>query len=116
MRVSNTPNDGMVQYITDAALDAKTKADLVECDCPDKAAKIVKEVVNRSIVAYQTIHEGEPLGTVRRNKETGDVAQRVDIDGIHKWQVMYARGGNGYDMRRSLPDWELVFSPPAEEE
>lgn len=104
---TNTPSPGLVEHVAAMSVAAEDKAAMVECDCPEKAQRLAEQLVNRAIVAYTAIYEGEELGTVRRSA-TGDIAQRVDVDGLHQWQVMYAKGGFGFDKRPSLPDWEDI--------
>jgi hypothetical protein len=74
---------------------------------------VTAEQVNRVIVAYHAAHDGEPVGTVRMNPVTSEVAQRVDMDGVHKWRVLGVDGTLGFDTRPTLPDWDLVTSGAA---
>lgn len=70
--------------------------------------EVSEEQVNRVIVAYQAAHDGEPVGTVRINPVTNELAQRIDVDGVHKWRVLGVDGTLGFDTRPTLPDWDLV--------
>ena len=69
--------------------------------------ELSEEQINRVIVAYKATFEGAAVGTVMMNPDTGAVAKRVDVDGVHKWQVL---GDNGmsFDMRPDLPGWDVV--------
>ncbi|QZT61234.1 hypothetical protein [Mycolicibacterium austroafricanum] len=71
------------------------------------------EQVNRVIVAYQAVYAGAELGTVMMNPKTGAIAKRVDVDGVHKWQVL-DDGGMSFDTRPTLDGWELVPRPVVE--
>lgn len=94
MTVSNTPPEGLVEHV-------KTLA--AEDD------DLTSEQVNRVIVAYQSVYDGEPVGTVRVDRTTGAVAQRDVIDGVHKWRVLTPGADPHFDTRPSLPDWDLVI-------
>ena len=71
---------------------------------------LTDEQVNRVIVAYQAVHEGAPIGTVMLDPVSGDVAKRVVIDGVHKWQVI-SEGGLKFDTRPVLEGWVSVSAP-----
>lgn len=108
MRVSNTPPAGLVEHVTNLTLDEHLTERLKECTDDAEAVKMVAELVNRAIVNYQAVHDGESLNTVRMCPNTGKVAQRVAIEGVHKWQVMNPDGSIGYDTRPELTDWDLI--------
>lgn len=58
------------------------------------------------------IQGGEPLGTIKRDPVTGHVATRIDLNGIHKWQVMVPNTGEQwYDNQPTMPNWDVVYSP-----
>jgi hypothetical protein len=55
------------------------------------------------IAAYHAIQEGDPLGTVRRDPETGAVALRVEDGGFHLWRVNLPNGEFYNDTQPTLP-------------
>ncbi len=107
---NNTPSPGMVDYVANAALDPQLTAQFIEATDSEATLELAKQLVNRTIVAYQSVFDGEALGTTRMSPQ-GDVAKRVDVDGVIKWRVIYANGAIGFDLRPSLPDWTLIPLP-----
>lgn len=87
---SNTPSPQLVSYVTASLGDGLTE-----------------EQVNRVIVAYQTASAGAPLGTVMIHPDTGVVAKRVNVDGVHKWQIV-DDGTLQFDERPTLDGWDLL--------
>lgn len=68
---------------------------------------LTAEQINRVITAFQAAHEGAELGTVMIHPETGAVAKRVSVEGVHKWRVM-DDDGFSFDTRPTLVGWDTV--------
>lgn len=65
---------------------------------PDMTAEQVQQV----IAAYNAVRAGDALGTVRRDPDTGRVAHRVAVDGVHLWRVSGTGGESFNDMAPTL--------------
>jgi hypothetical protein len=59
------------------------------------------------LAAWNNVREGDPVGTVRRQAETGAVAHRVDAAGIHLWRVSLPNGEQYNDMQPVL-NWPVI--------
>jgi hypothetical protein len=57
--------------------------------------------------AYKNITGGDPLGTIRKNPETGEIAHRVNSEGLHLWRVSHPDGTQYNDLQPTL-DWPEV--------
>jgi hypothetical protein len=68
---------------------------------------ITPEQVAAVIAAWHAIHDGDPVGTVRRDPETGAVGIRVEDQGYHLWRVTVPNGEFYNDLQPTLPWPEL---------
>jgi hypothetical protein len=59
------------------------------------------------LAAYSNVMGGDPIGTVRRDPETGALALRVKADGLHMWRVSVPDGTQYNDLQPTLP-WPLL--------
>jgi hypothetical protein len=59
------------------------------------------------LAAYRAVYEGDELGTIRRDPDTGSLAHRISIDGLHKWLVSAPDGSQYYDLQPTL-DWPVI--------
>lgn len=80
-----------------ATVGAQLKASLENPDSPMTAEAIVAMVLD----GVNQVQAGDPLGTVRRDPETGVVYVRVNDGGVHKWRIVNPDdgGANAFDMR-----------------
>lgn len=69
---------------------------------------VTDEQVTMVLDALNTVRNGEPLGTIVENTETGAVAVRVSENGIHQWRVTHADGGTSIDRQPTLPGWSYL--------
>lgn len=69
--------------------------------CPE----VTTEQVAMVLTAWNVILEGEPVGTIKQDPATGNLAIRVSEDGIHKWKVTSPAGGQWSDLQSTLPGW-----------
>jgi hypothetical protein len=60
------------------------------------------------LAAYVNVMEGDPVGTVLRNPESGAVAMRVVEDGLHIWRVNVPTGDHYNDLQPTLLGWEKI--------
>lgn len=88
---------------------------------PDVVSRISKmfpdmtdEQVTQVLTGFNAVREGDPLGRVCRNSETGEVAHRVDENGLHRWRISPPGGGAYNNDEPNLPGWDIVFDPPIE--
>jgi hypothetical protein len=58
--------------------------------------------------AYINIHQGDPITTLLRNPETGEIAHRVAEGGVHMWRVSGPDGSQYNDLEPTLPGWEKI--------
>ena len=64
--------------------------------------------INSVLEALNKVREGDEIGTVLRNNETGAIAHRVDSEGIALWRVSEPNGTQYNDMQPSLP-WTKIY-------
>lgn len=73
----------------------------------ERVASVVGDIdatkVAAVIAAWHAIHDGDQLGTVRRDPVTGAVAVRVEDHGIYLWRVSTPQGEQYNDLQPSLP-------------
>jgi hypothetical protein len=86
--------------VTDAVVDA------ISQQLPD----ITTEQVGAVLTKWNEVLNGDALGTIRMDPDTGNVAYRVAQDGIHMWKVSAPDGGQWNDMQPTLP-WTIVHQP-----
>ena len=70
--------------------------------------------VVRVLSALNAVTSGEPIGTVRRDPATGDVAHRILLNGVGQWRVSTSSDMH-YHMAPSLPDWDVLYTPAEQE-
>lgn len=60
--------------------------------------------VQQMLAVWAAVQEGDPVGTVRRDQQTGQVWVRVDCEGIPKWRVVDPSDGcaNLFDVTPSV--------------
>lgn len=75
--------------------------------CPE----VTGEHVAMVLTAWNNVINGEPLGTVKLDPATGNLAVRVSDQGIHKWRVTAPDGGTWWDMQPVLPGWTTIQTP-----
>lgn len=73
----------------------------------DQIPDMTPEQVQQVIQAWNAVRTGDPVGTVRKCSETGNVAHRVSVDGIHMWRVTTPDGQQWNDMVPTLP-WDCI--------
>jgi hypothetical protein len=59
------------------------------------------------LAAYKAIHEGDPLGTIRKDPDTGAIAIRVTDNGLHLWRITPPDEPVYNDLQPTLPWPEL---------
>lgn len=68
------------------------------------------EQVHTVLAALVTIKEGDPVGTVRRDTDTGKVAHRVLSYGVAQWRISGPDGEQYNDLQPTLA-WPTIYSP-----
>lgn len=81
--------------------------DTVISTVSDQIPDMTAEQVQTVLAALNAVRQGDPLGTVRRDPDTGKVAHRVTADGVHLWRVTAADGEQYNDMVPTLP-WPAI--------
>lgn len=68
---------------------------------------VTPDQIRAVLGAWNAAREGDPVGMVRREPETGAVAHRVDADGLHLWRVSLPNGEQYNDMQPVL-NWPVI--------
>jgi hypothetical protein len=68
---------------------------------------LTDEQIHRVLEAWNQVRQGDPVGTVRRNPANGEVAHRVDHEGVHVWRISNPDGSQYNDMRPTMTWPEL---------
>lgn len=68
---------------------------------------LTDDQVQQVIQAWNAVRQGDPIGTVRFEAETGRVAHRVSVDGVHLWRITGPDGEQYNDMVPTMA-WELL--------
>lgn len=79
----------------------------VSAQLPDVTTEQVAMVLD----AWNKVAEGDPLGTILLDPETGATAVRVSDGGVHKWRVTGSDGATWADMQPKLAGWTVVHTP-----
>jgi hypothetical protein len=74
--------------------------------------EVLPSFVRRVLTAWQEIRNGDPVGTTRRNPDTGAIAHRVNDNGLHLWRIS-APDGTQYNDTQPTLDWPKLGAPPA---
>jgi hypothetical protein len=71
---------------------------------------ITRNQVAAVLTAYKNILEGDPLGTMLQDPETGAMAWRIldQTTGLHMWRVNTPDGGMYNDLQPTLAGWKPV--------
>lgn len=68
--------------------------------------------VNNVLATLNAVRAGAPVGMVCRDDATGQVAHRVDDQGVVLWRVTSQDGAQWNDMQPTLT-WPVIFNPSA---
>lgn len=71
---------------------------------------ITDEQVTAVLTTWNTVQSGDPLGTVLRDPDTGNVAHRVVAEGVHMWHVTTPNGEKWNDLSPTL-NWTVIHQP-----
>jgi len=75
---------------------------------PDTEVPITANQVAAIIAAYHNVISGDPVGTMRRDPETGAIALKVAApDGLLMWRVSVPDGTQYNDLQPTLT-WPLL--------
>ena len=69
--------------------------------CPD----VTTEHVAMVLTAWNAVINGEPVGTIKLDPVSGNLARRVSESGVHQWKVTATDGGMWSDMSPTLAGW-----------
>lgn len=86
--------------------------DTVVATVSDQIPDMTAEQVQAVLTAWNAVRQGDPLGTVRRDDDTGKLAHRVAVDGVHLWRVTGPDGEQYNDMAPTLP-WPAIYEVAA---
>ena len=88
------------------------KANMVDAITRHLGSDLTEAQVSSVLEAWNAVKEGDPVGTVRRDEDTGAIAHRVDADGVHLWRVSTPDGAQHNDMQATL-SWPVLHQPEA---
>lgn len=77
----------------------------------EQLPEVTDEHVAMVLSAWNNVLNGEPVGTVKTDPVTGNLALRVSENGVHKWRVTAPDGGTWADMQPTLPGWTVIHTP-----
>ena len=69
---------------------------------------VTEEHVAMVLDAWNTVVNGDPVGTIVTDPATGRVAVRVSANGIHQWQVTNVDGSVLTDLTPTLAGWTYI--------
>lgn len=75
---------------------------------PDAAKPYTHIDVAAILAAYVNVMEGDPVGTILRDPESGSVAVRALDNGLHIWRVSNPNGDVYNDLTPTLLGWEKI--------
>ena len=58
--------------------------------------------------SYRQLHEGDEVGSLLRNPDTGALAHRVSENGLHLWRCSAPDGSQWNDTQPTLDGWEKI--------
>lgn len=89
---------------------------------PNTVARIVKQVPDEEwqamsrdeqtatvLTGVNAVRGGDPLGKVCRNSTTGEIAHRVDDDGVHRWRVSPPDAPIYTSDESTMPGWDVLY-------
>lgn len=65
--------------------------------------------IDAVLAAQEAVAEGDPVGTIRKDDESGKVAHRVSVLGVVQWRVTCPHGDAYNDLQPTLP-WKLIHA------
>lgn len=71
----------------------------------DQCPEVTDEHVAMVLEAWNTVLSGEPVGTIKLDPSTGNLARRVSENGIHQWKITAPDGGQWSDLQPTLAGW-----------
>jgi hypothetical protein len=93
----------MIEIPTDTAV-----LDQIASVASEAGEQLTRNQVSAVLAAYINILAGDPVGTVRRDPETGSMAIRVNDNGLHVWRVNNPATGEQYNDTQPSIDWPEV--------
>lgn len=64
---------------------------------------ITEAQIDAVLAAQRAIADGDPVGTVRKDPDTGKVAHRVTVHGVTQWRITDPHGDQYNDLQPTLP-------------
>jgi len=78
--------------------------ELISEQCPE----VTDEHVAMVLAAWNTVKAGDPVGTIKKDPVTGNLAVRVSENGVHQWKITAPDGGMWSDMQPTLHTWNTL--------
>jgi hypothetical protein len=73
---------------------------------------ITEAQIDAVLAAQKALADGDPVGTVRRDPDSGKVAHRVTAHGVAQWRVSEPDGDTYSDLQPTLP-WPAIYDVDA---
>lgn len=70
---------------------------------------VTEAQIDAVLAAQQAVAEGEPVGTVMREEDSGKIAHRVNDNGVVQWRVTGPDGECYNDLQPTLP-WQVIYA------
>lgn len=67
------------------------------------------EQIASVLTGANAVRAGDPVGKVCRNPETGEVAHRVEEDGLHRWRISPPDAPIYRNDESTLPGWDVLY-------
>lgn len=82
----------------------------ISATLPDDFATLpAEQQVSTILAGFNAVRAGDPLGRVCRNPTTGEIAHRVDEDGLHRWRVSPPDAPFYRIDEPTLPKWDVLY-------
>lgn len=81
-----------------------------------QAPAVTDEHVAMVLKALYLVQNGDPLGTVLTDPDTGEVALRVAVGGVHQWRITSPDGSSRIELGTTLPGWDVLRAAPEAQE
>jgi hypothetical protein len=82
--------------------------DAVVATVSEQCPEVTDEQVAMVLTAWNTVLSGEPVGTIKKDPASGNLAVRVSENGIHQWKVTSPDGGQWSDLQPTLAGWDQL--------
>lgn len=83
-------------------------ADLAKLVADGFGDEVTPELAAQVLARLASLRSGDPVGTARRDPETGTTAVRVDRGIVHEWFLVKPNGEFWFDQSATLDNWPII--------